>query len=140
MSKLKIPVTATSSKEWVRRTADGVNGLITQTRSLDQRATDLEAFQATATTEIADLDARDTALEGRADALETRATALESRDTALEARTTALETFAALPFAVDSVRFKPVTLPSSPGKGTVAFDQSDNRLKCWDGTVWQPLF
>lgn len=56
MSLLRIPVTATSPAEWVRRAGGAVNSLISTL----------------------------TALTGRTDALETGATALAARTTALE--------------------------------------------------------
>ena len=30
--------------------------------------------------------------------------------------------------------------PSSPSKGDIYFDSADDKLKCYDGTIWQNLF
>lgn len=81
MSVLKVPVTASSMPEWVRRAATAINDLITRQR--------------------------------------------------------ALEEFAAAPFVVDSVRLRPVALPSSPEEGTTVYDMADKKVKTWDGTTWQ---
>jgi hypothetical protein len=41
----------------------------------------------------------------------------------------------------DVMRLEPrATAPSSPSKGDIYFDSSDDKLKCYDGTVWQDLF
>jgi hypothetical protein len=41
----------------------------------------------------------------------------------------------------DVMRLEPRNgAPSSPSKGDIYFDSSDNKLKCYDGTNWQNLF
>jgi hypothetical protein len=32
------------------------------------------------------------------------------------------------------------TPPSNPNKGTVYFDNNDNIMKVWDGSVWKSLW
>ncbi len=39
-----------------------------------------------------------------------------------------------------TIKFNPTTAPTSPTKGTIYFDSSDNKLKCYDGTAWHNLF
>ena len=39
------------------------------------------------------------------------------------------------------VQLKPVaTAPANPSAGMVYFDSSDNKMKCYDGTIWNNLF
>lgn len=38
------------------------------------------------------------------------------------------------------LRIRPSSAPSSPSKGTIYFDSSDNKLKCYDGSTWQNLW
>ncbi len=38
------------------------------------------------------------------------------------------------------LRIKPSSAPSNPSKGTIYFDSSDNKLKCYDGSTWQNLW
>lgn len=66
--------------------------------------------------------------------------ALEVADTALDTRVDALETFVALPFAVDSVTFRPVPLPASPSPGMTVLDQADNVLKTYAAGTWHNLY
>lgn len=41
----------------------------------------------------------------------------------------------------DVMRLQPRNgAPSSPGAGDIYFDSADNKLKCYDGSVWQDLF
>lgn len=43
---------------------------------------------------------------------------------------------------IDNVlSLKPLSAPpSTPSAGDIYFDSSDNKLKCYDGTVWQNCF
>jgi len=34
----------------------------------------------------------------------------------------------------------PGTAPATPARGTVYYDNAANKLRCYDGTVWQDLF
>lgn len=107
---LKVPVTGAGA-EWVRRAADAINALISAVSGLGSRTDALEAFQVTATPEIADLEGRMANVEG----------------------------FISDPEASYFV-FTPGALPGSPGAGMVAFDIADGKLKCHDGTIWNALF
>lgn len=109
---LKVPVTATSSPEWVRRAAEAVNALITALSGVDGRLTTLEVADAGTAAAL-------TALDGRADAL---------------------EAFTALPFTVASITLTPGALPGSPVHGMIATDIADGKLKFYDGMVWQNLY
>jgi hypothetical protein len=41
----------------------------------------------------------------------------------------------------DVMRLEPRNgAPSSPAKGDIYFDSADDKLKCYDGSVWQDLF
>lgn len=56
---------------------------------------------------------------------------------ALDGRMAAVETFAALPFTVGSITLTPVALPGAPTKGQTVYDIADNKVKTWDGAIWQ---
>lgn len=60
---LRIPTTAASPAEWVRRAAGAVNSNITALGALAKRVVTLEAFQTSATASMASLGTRTTALE-----------------------------------------------------------------------------
>jgi hypothetical protein len=40
----------------------------------------------------------------------------------------------------DFIELKPTTVPSNPKKGYIYYDSSDDKLKCYDGTIWNNLF
>lgn len=60
---LRIPTTAASPAEWVRRAAGAVNSNITALAALAKRVVTLEAFQTSATASLTSLGTRTTALE-----------------------------------------------------------------------------
>lgn len=42
--------------------------------------------------------------------------------------------------AQEFMKLKPATAPANPTAGMIYFDNTDNKLKCFDGTTWQNLF
>jgi hypothetical protein len=40
----------------------------------------------------------------------------------------------------DTVTFAPTTAPTSPSAGMVYYDSGTNKLRCWNGTIWNDLF
>lgn len=40
----------------------------------------------------------------------------------------------------DAMRLDPTTTPASPSAGDIYFDSTTNKLRCYDGTVWNDLF
>lgn len=58
----------------------------------------------------------------------------------LAGRVTNLEIVTETPFTVDSVTFRPVTLPTGPTKGTTVYDISDDTVKTWNGIAWMPHY
>jgi hypothetical protein len=101
----RIPVTASSPVEWIRRASGSVNALISSLTGLG-----------------------------------TRTTTLETGATALAARTTALEAFAHVPFTVASITLTPAALPGSPVKGMIVYDIADDKVKAWNGAIWNALY
>lgn len=94
---LRVPVTAASPVEWIRRAGGAVNALI----------------------------------KGQGD-FETRTAAVEGRATSLESRATALETYTHASFTLT-----PGALPGTPVKGQTVYDVADDKVKTWDGALWQ---
>lgn len=41
---------------------------------------------------------------------------------------------------VQTVRFTPQTVPSSPVAGLTYYDSGTNKLRCYNGTTWNDLF
>lgn len=77
---------------------------------------------------IAALEAADVAIDGRLDALEAADTALDGRLDVLEAQTV---------YVATTVTFTPTTTPASPTRGMTYFDSGTNKLRTYDGAVWQ---
>lgn len=42
--------------------------------------------------------------------------------------------------APEILRFQPIAEPSDPVAGEVYYDQSTNKLRCYNGTIWNDLF
>jgi len=40
----------------------------------------------------------------------------------------------------DAMRLEPTTTPASPSAGDIYFDSSTNKLRCYDGNIWQDCF
>lgn len=105
---LKVPVTG-EGPGWIRLAANAINALISGALGLDARTAALEAFEGSATADLSSLDAR----------------------------ATDLEAFAQPPFTVASVTLTPAALPGSPVKGMTVYDSTDDKVKTWNGAVWQ---
>jgi hypothetical protein len=106
---LRVPVTASSSPEWVRRAAEAINRVIEAVAGVTARVDTLEMTDA----------------------------GTEAALIALDGRVFALEGFADTPFTVASITLTPATLPGSPVEGMTVYDSADKKVKTWDGALWQ---
>jgi hypothetical protein len=50
------------------------------------------------------------------------------------------DTGGAVEMKLDLQNFTPTSTPASPAAGDVYFDSSTNKLRCFDGTIWNDLF
>lgn len=106
-------------RTWVRAAADAINSLIMGLDGTNGRVSALEAGADA-------LALRVTTAEGDIDAAEAAVTALTGRVDVLE--------------APETIKFTPVAEPASPEAGWVYFDSSSEKLRCYDGAVWNDLF
>lgn len=74
------------------------------------------------------------ALTGRVDTAETGIVAAAGAITALDGRVTALESETV--YTVATVTFTPQAAPGSPVAGMTYFDSGTNKLRTYDGTIW----
>jgi len=109
---VSLPPTSNRS-DWPRLVAQAVNKLINDIAGALTRLT-------TAETDVG--------------ALQTDLTAAQGATTALDGRVTALEGKTA--YSVATVTFTPQTAPGSPVAGMTYFDSGTNKLRTYDGTIW----
>lgn len=104
--------------DWFRLAAQRVNSLLNRATSAETRLTtaetDIDTLQSDLTAETTARAAADTALDGRLDVLEAQTV-----------------------YVATTVRFTPTTTPGSPVAGLTYFDSGTNKLRTYDGTVWQ---
>lgn len=114
MAARVIPETSNRA-DWARLVAQGHQDSQKRVKSLDGRVTAAEAAIAALEGDLAPghpVNARINALDSRIDALEAPAT----------------------------LTLTPGTAPGTPVEGMIYYDDTANKLKCWDGTAWNDLW
>lgn len=114
-----IPETGAGRQDWPRLVAQEHKAHSKRLKAsegaveaLDARVDAIEADIATSTGGVGGLSSRTGALESRVDALESPST----------------------------ITLTPGSAPSSPTRGMIYYDDTANKLKCWDGTAWNDLW
>ncbi len=114
---LRVPVTATSIIEWVRRAATAINQLITQG---DTQQAELDAHQT-------ELDTHDAAIT----ALQTSSASQAADIATLQGQVGQLQI---TPF------LNAVEAPADPVEGQSYYDTTLHKARVWDGTAWNDLW